>query len=85
LGLPLWFFGLIPLLLLALYPVWCWVHLHWFFIPGAMNVFGIDTEAAYQIWIGFGKQSEQFSWFFFLMTLLGLYKGGKWGGKFKKW
>lgn len=84
LGLPLWFFALIPIFLLALYPAWCWIHLHWLFIPGAMSVFNLSEEAAYQIWISFGEKSEAFSWFFVFMTFLGVYKGGKWGSKFKK-
>lgn len=85
LGLPFWFFGLIPALLLLLYPVWSWVHLHIFFMPGAESVFGMTNEAAYQLWIAFGENTRQFSWFFFFMTLLGIYKGAKWGMKFKKY
>jgi len=49
-----------------------------------MDVFGIDREAAYHIWISFGEHSEPFSWFFVFMSILGIYKGGKWGVKFKK-
>jgi hypothetical protein len=40
-----------------------------------MDVFGISEDASYQIWLGFGEQSEQFSLFFLLVTFLGIYKG----------
>lgn len=85
LGIPWWFWALIPITLLAMYPVWCWIHLHWLFIPGAQEVFGMSPDAAYQIWYSFALKSESFSWFFVFMTLLGVYKGGQWGMKFKKW
>lgn len=84
-GVPVWFWLLIPILILVLYPLWCWIHLHWFFMSGAQDVFGISSDAAYQIWVSFAEKSESFSWFFVIMTFLGVYKGGQWGLKFKKW
>lgn len=84
-GVPIWFLMLIPFMILLLYPVWCWVHLHWFFIPGAHEIFGISSDAAHQLWLGFAEKTESFSWFFVIMTFLGIYKGGQLGMKFKKW
>jgi len=84
-GLPIKFFICLPLLLILIYPLWVWVNLHFFFAPGASAVFGISTEEAIQIWINFGVNSETFSFFFALMALLGIYKGGVWGWKFKTW
>ena len=84
-SIPLWFWLLIPILILLLYPIWSWIHLHWFFIPGAQEILNISSDSAYNVWLGFSEKSESFSWFFVIMTFLGVYKGGEWGLKFKRW
>jgi len=81
-----WGLKLIPIFfisLLLLYPVWDWINLHLLFTPGAASILNISKEEAYNIYISFSQSTEQFSWFFFIMTFLGLYKAGKWSWKFK--
>jgi len=81
-GLPWWFYVLTVVVLLSLYPLWCWFNIN-LFIYGAMGFFGIPYEAAYGIWLSFGERTESISLFFLVVSILGIYKGTVWSKKFK--
>lgn len=82
LGLPWWFYISIPILMLLLYPLFCWFGLE-LFKHGAASFFNISLESAESIWINFGEKTQGFTVFLVIVSVLGLYKGVKWSGKAK--
>ncbi len=73
---------LLPVIILITYPVWVFFN-YQLYLSGAEGVLGITKEEAHQIYLSVGQHMEPFSWFFLLMTVLGVYKGGRWGKKAK--
>ena len=82
LGLPWWFYLSIPVSLLLLYPFWIWFNLM-LFEYGFAGFFNSTTENARAIWLSVGQQTEKFSVFFVLMSVLGIYKTAVWSKKGK--
>jgi len=82
LGLPWYFYLSIPVALIALYPLWIWFNLQ-LFMYGAAGFFGITIESANALWISVSQNTESFSAFLFLVSLLGMYKAAVWS-KFVK-
>lgn len=77
-SVPLAFYFSIIIVILACYPLWCLLNLN-IYLDGAVGVFGISRDAAYNIWVQFGEQTESFSGFLAAMSVLGVIKGGQIG------
>lgn len=73
LGIPIWFYLMIPVIILLLYPVWVWFNLL-LFMHGVAGFFNTDLEMGKSIWLSYSQNTQGITVIMILASGLGMFK-----------